>query len=100
MRPLCAQVLQELLALELELRWQKRHGVAVDYDSLLISATPRRPEHLVRLNDNGDSMLLGLPLLYGSDGLLDAISAWLYQRVEAASRSAPLVLDASQFGWK
>ena len=99
-RPLCAQALQELLALELELRWQKRHGVTVDYESLDISATPRRPEHLVRLNNNGDSMLLSLPLLHGSEGLLAAVSNWLYQRVETASRSAPLVLTADQFGWR
>ena len=99
-RPLCAQALQELLALELELRWQRRHGVEVDYGSLRISATPRRPEHLVQLNDTGDSMLLSLPLLHGSDGLLAAVSDWLYQRVEMASRSSALVLDADQFGWR
>ena len=99
-RPLCAQALQELLALELELRWQKRHGVVVDYDKLSISATPRRPEHLVRLNENGDSMLLSLPLLYGSGGLLERVSHWLYQRVEGRSRGAALALDARQFGWE
>jgi hypothetical protein len=98
-RPLCTQVLQELLALELELRWQKRHGVAVDYAGLQISATPRRPEHLVSLNAAGDSMLLSLPLLYGSEGLLAVVTEWLETRVEAGGSSTELALQADQFGW-
>ena len=45
-------------------------------------------------------MLLSLPLLFGSEGLFDAVSDWLEQRIEKGARSAELALQADQFGWE
>lgn len=98
-RPLCTQLLQELLSLELELRWQIRHGVIVDYPNLAISATPGKPDHLVILNPRRDSILLSLPVLAGTDGLLPVVSAWLERRIAGDERQAELILNSADFPW-
>jgi len=98
-RPLCTQLLQELWSLELELRWQIRHGVTVDYPNLVISATPGKPDHLVILNPRRDSILLSLPVLAGTDGLLPVVSAWLERRIAGDERQAELMLNSADFHW-
>ena len=97
-RGLCTQLVQELTALELELRWQRRHGVEVSFDQLLVSQTPQGPEHLIRLNPQGDSILLSVPLLYSSPGLLAHSASWLALRV-ASQPGATLTLRAADYGW-
>jgi hypothetical protein len=97
-RRLCTQLLQELTALELELRWQRRHGVEIAFDQLQVSQTPRGPEHLIRLNPQGDSTLLSVPLLYSSSGLLSSSAAWLTRRL-ASEPNATLSLEAADYGW-
>lgn len=98
LRELCAQLMQELATLATELAWQGRHGVVVDWNELAITATPGRTGHLLRLNAPGDSILVTVPLLYGSPGLLDDIQPWL--RARAAGERAPaLELDAANYGW-
>jgi hypothetical protein len=97
-RELCAQLMQELLGLAVELAWQQRHGVAVNWAALDIVATPGRPGHVVHLNIAGDSVLATVPLLAGSEGLLADVIPWL--RARAAGRDAdPLQLDAADYGW-
>lgn len=86
------------MALADEIAWQQRHGVVVDWDVLVIRATPGRPEHLVQLNNAGDSILTGLPLIYASPNLLVHIKPWLQQRL-SGEKSAALQLDAAQYGW-
>jgi hypothetical protein len=97
MRDLCAQLMQELLGLAVELAWQRRHGVAVNWAGIDIVATPGRPGHVVRLNLAGDSVLANVPLLAGSEGLLADIVPWL--RAYSAGEQAALQLDAADYGW-
>ncbi len=98
-RATCEQLLQEAYALATEIAWQQRHAVAVDWDKLIISATPGRPEHVVRLNKAGDSILITLPLIYASPNLLAHIKPWLQSRF-SSTKSAVIELDARQYGWE
>jgi len=98
LRGLCEELVQELAALAMDLSWQIRHGVAVDWDGLVVSATPQRPEHLVRLNTAGDSILASLPLLYESTDLLSDVVPWLKAR-SSGGIPAPIHLDAAKYGW-
>ena len=99
LRGLCEELMQEAAALVMELQWQRRHGVAIDWSALAVSATPGRPEHLVRLNAAGDSVLVTLPLIYSDAQLLADLKPWLYTRV--AGKSPEMVhLDAGDYGWE
>ena len=95
----CKQLLQEMMTLSNEIAWQRRHGVAVQWGELSIRATPQRPEHLVLLNAAGDSILVTLPLIYGSPHLLEDIVPWLQSRA-GANESAAIQLDAARYGWE
>ncbi len=98
LRGICEQFVQELAALANELAGQRRHGVALEWDGFMLSATPGRPEHLVRLNGAGDSVLVTVPLLFGSPNLLADVKPWLAARV--GGEAAPTVrLDAANYGW-
>ena len=99
-RALCRQVLHEILTLSDEIAWQRRHGVAVAWDTLAISATSRRPQHRVQLNSAGDSVLLVAPVLYSSDGLLRELAPWLRARSGTGDASIPLSIDARRYGWE
>jgi len=98
LRDLCAQLMQELVGLAVELAWQRRHGVAVNWAALDIVATPGRPGHVVHLNLAGDSVLANVPLLAGSEGLLADIVPWLRAR-SAGEQTATLQLNAAAYGW-
>ena len=99
LRHLCEQLAVETAALASELSWQTRHGVEIDWDGLAMSATPGRPEHLLRVNAAGDSILLTMPLLYASEDLLADIKPWLHSQV-AGDGSAAVRLDAADYGWQ
>ncbi len=98
-KPLCRQLLQELAALRNDIRWQQRHGVSVDWQSLAIKPTPQRPEHLVTLNGLGDTTLLSLPVLYGSPELLVLVTPWLASPV-GGDTDEEIRLSAEDFGWR
>ncbi|MBP6683440.1 MAG: hypothetical protein KA159_08985 [Halioglobus sp.] len=98
LRGICEQFVQELAALANELAGQQGYGVAIDWDGLALTATPGRPEHLVRVNAAGDSVLVTAPLLFASPKLLADIRPWLAARV--GGKPAPAVrLDAASYGW-
>ncbi len=97
-RSLCQQLFAELQSLVAELRRQQRQGVVPDWSALTISATPHRPEHSIRLNDAGDSLLLAVPLLFGTPGLLPRVLPWLRSLAESAEAPA-LALSAGELGW-
>jgi hypothetical protein len=99
LRGLCEQLIVEATALAGELAWQARHGVVIDWDGLVASATPGRPEHLLRVNAAGDSVLLTMPLLYASANLLADIKPWLYARVTGEG-SAAVRLNAADYEWQ
>jgi hypothetical protein len=99
LRSLCEQLAVEAAALVSELSWQTRHGVEIDWDGLAVSATPGRPEHLLRVNPAGDSILLTMPLVYASENLLADIKPWLYARVTGGDPTA-VRLDAADYGWQ
>ena len=52
----------------------------------------------MRLNAAGDSILVTLPLIYGSPGLLEDLKPWLRYRV-GAGEEVQLRLDAADYGW-
>lgn len=99
LRSICKELAQETTALAGDLAWQIRHGVVIDWDELAISGTPGRPEHLVRLNAAGDTVLLTAPLLYSSKNLLQDIRPWLAARATAAE-PATVRIDATDYGWR
>ncbi len=99
LRSICKQLAQESAALAGDLAWQVRHGVSIDWDQLAISATPGKPEHLVRLNSSGDSVLLTVPLLYASTNLLADIRPWLFARATGAEPTS-VRLAAADYGWR
>jgi len=97
-RSLCQQLFAELQLLVAELRLQLGQGVVPDWAALAVTPIPHRPEHSIRLNSAGDSLLLAVPLLQGTPGLLPRVLPWL--RPLAESGAAPgLVLDARELGW-
>jgi hypothetical protein len=98
-RLICEQFLQELMTLTSEFAWQQRHAVAIDWDQLEIQSTPRRPEHIVKLNASGDTLLVTVPLLYRSPGLLQHVTPWIRQRL-GDQQGAQLKLEADQYGWQ
>lgn len=98
LRDLCAQLMQELSSVAVELAWQQRHGVAINWAALDIVATPGRPGHVVHLNLAGDSVLVTVPLLAASDGLLADVVPWLRARASGQDPGV-LQLDAESYGW-
>lgn len=96
-RGLCVQLVQELLSLANELQWQQAQGVAIDLAALVIEPVVHSPEHQVRLNAGGDLVLVVLPLLASTEGLLAAVENWLHAELTGSDIS--LNLHAEQFGW-
>lgn len=97
-RALCLQLLQELESLAAELAWQQRHGVMIDWAAITTRPTPGKPGHLVVLNPSGDVLLLSVPLLHETPGLLVKASPWLEQR-HLLDKPLTLHLDAGKLGW-
>lgn len=97
-RLLCTQLLQEMTMLAMEIRWQQRHGVAANWDVIAIKATPQRPQHMVILNEGGDTLLLSLPVLHAQPALLKDLHPWFHAIVGGKMPGA-LALDASTYGW-
>lgn len=98
-RGLCAALMQEIATVAVELAWQGRHGVVIDWAALAISATPGRLEHSVSLNKVGDSVLAQLPLLFSNASLLADISGWLSART-GGKTPAVIRLNADDYGWE
>ncbi len=101
-RLICEQFLQEVMMLDNELAWQRRHAVIVEWEHVAIAATPGQPEHVVRLNSLGDTVLISLPVLYGSAGLLEDIQPWLRDREseEDEGGNIHVELKAAHYGWE
>lgn len=97
-RSLCRQLFAELQQLAAELRWQQHQGVVPDWSAITINAVPHRTEHSIRLNRSGDSLLLAVPLLHGTPGLLQRVLPWLRSLV-APGAPAEMLLDAGELGW-
>lgn len=98
-RSLCGQLLQEGLALAIEIAWQQRHGVDIDWRVLKILPIPGSTQHRVQLNFAGDSILETLPLLNGSPGLLRDLEPWLKSRFADGARTS-VRLQATRYGWE
>ena len=98
-RSICDQLMSEAATLAGEIAWQRRHGVAVDWQRLEIRATPRRPEHLVVLNAAGDSILATLPLLHGNPAALADLKPWIDTRFSDGTPTA-VTLQAAPYGWE
>ncbi len=99
LRRTCEELLLEADALAVEIAWQQRHGVEVDWGKLQIASTPGQPQHRIRLNDAGDSILLTIPVLHGSAGALEALLPWLRTRY-SDQPVVPVTLDATRYGWE
>jgi hypothetical protein len=98
-RGICEQLMSEAELLAADIAWQARHGVRVDWGVLTVTAVPRRPEHLVDLNAYGDTVLVNVPLIHGSPGLLASLKPWLSTRYTQSNPTA-LELEATQIGWQ
>ena len=98
-RSICQQFMREIVALADELAWQQRHAVPIQWEQLVIEAALHRPEHMVRLNEIGDSLLIAVPLLYGNPGLLGKITPWIKGRL-AQQEPVSIELNADSLGWK
>lgn len=98
-RLICEQFLHEVTALTDQLAWQQRHGVSIEWDNLAIQATPHRPEHMVRLNTTGDTVLVTAPVLYRSPDLLQHVIPWVRQRLSDQT-AVSIELDAEHYGWQ
>ncbi|MEM8561959.1 MAG: hypothetical protein AAGF57_06970 [Pseudomonadota bacterium] len=99
LRGLCEALMQELTVLVDSLRWQQRHGVEINWDTIAVSEIPGEREHLIRLNEEGDSALVELPIVYDSDALLHDLQAWIISRM-AGSASVNVQLEAAKYGWE
>ena len=98
-RLICEQFLQEVVTLTEELAWQQRHAVVIEWEQLDIQSTPGRPEHMVRLNTAGDSVLVTIPVLRGSTGLLEQVIPWVRQQLSEQQELA-IEVDADHYGWQ
>ncbi|HAN67057.1 MAG TPA: hypothetical protein DD808_15785 [Halieaceae bacterium] len=97
-RTLCQQLFTELDSLALELRWQLRQGVALEWSAMVSTSLPQRTDHAVLLNSAGDTLLIALPLLHGTPGLLYVLLPWLAGEVGSAE-PVTITLDAAKLGW-
>lgn len=98
-RDQCRQFLQEVRALELDIRWQTRHGVVFEGDKIQIEHQPLGTEHRARLNTAGDLVLLALPLLYQSPLVLKQIGPWMSDRITGGEIRV-LNVDAVNITWE
>lgn len=98
-RALCEAFMLEAMRLVDEIAWQYRHDVQVNWQALALTAFPGRTEHVVRLNEAGDSILLTLPVIRGTPGLLARLAPWMRRQVEGG-HGVPLDLDAAELGWE
>jgi hypothetical protein len=53
---------------------------------------------VVHLNSAGDSVLVTIPVLYRSSGLLKDILPWMQQRLDGA-QDPVIKLEAARYGW-
>lgn len=97
-RQQCRQFLEEVSELELNIRSQKRHGVAVDLGSVEIQQQPLNIKHRIRLNALGDSVFIALPLLYNNPHALAEIATWISHRI-ANGAEQPLSINAHDINW-
>lgn len=98
-RLICQQFIQEIVVLADEIAWQERHAVPIQWEELVVETTPHRPEHMVRLNEIGDSVLIAIPLLYGNPELLEKITPWIRGRL-ADQEQVNIKLNADSLGWQ
>lgn len=98
-RAICEQLMREVELLADEMAWQYRHAVSIDWGGLTIAATPGGPEHMVRLNSAGDVLLVSVPLLFSTPGLLPEIVPWVRQRL-GGGEAVSIDLDAGRYGWQ
>jgi hypothetical protein len=98
-RDQCRQFLYEVRALELDIRWQKRHGVTMEEGRLEIDQQASELEHRVKLNATGDSVLIKLPLLYSSPLVVKRLGPWMSDRI-ANGATDVLSIDAVEITWE
>lgn len=98
-KSLCRQFFEEAEQLATEIAWQQRHSVVIAWDALQIKSTPGRTAHLVSLNNSGDALLLSLPLIESTPGLLADLTPWLRTRFDPGS-PAITKIEALTLQWK
>ena len=97
-RMLCEQYFSELGMLLLGIARQQTHGVSVVWRELVVQALPGREEGLVRLNSQGDSLLMALPLLQDYPTALRAVLPWAEALLIGQEQA--LSLTARELGWE
>lgn len=85
LRSQCSELFNELEALIKALRWQRKHGVQIDWNFLAINAMQSREEHSVLLNGFGDTAALSLPRLAQAQSLLQDLAPWIQARLDGVA---------------
>ena len=98
-RLICEQFLQEVMILTNEIAWQSGLAVPIEWNELEIQQAPRRPEHIIKLNRLGDTIVASIPLIYGSPKLLGHIVPWVRKWL-VDPQEAAIELDAETYGWE
>lgn len=98
-RFICEQLMREAELLADEMAWQYRHAVSIDWRGLTITATPGGPEHMLRLNEAGDVLLVSVPLLFSTPALLPELIPWIQGRLYVREAVA-VELNAVTYGWQ
>lgn len=94
-RPLCQQLVTELAAVVRQLDWQHRHHVSINWQALSLTSVSQRTQHLLQVNEAGDSALLQAPVLASRPDLLRALTPWL--KAQLNGQSLPVALPASHY---
>ncbi len=95
-RRLCTRVVRELNALAVALGDYRAKGVNIQWDTLRVKPLSGEVVDLVRLNRDGDQLLLMLPTLAAAPEIVDSARDWLAARSRAESGSWVL-RDAGRF---
>ena len=98
-RALCEQFLLEAVRLVDDIAWQQRHGVALDWGGMAVTAFPGRPGQVLQLNRAGDTILVSMPIIHGTEGLLARLLPWIRGELRSGE-TRPLSFDAREEGWE
>lgn len=98
-RRICEQLLQEIMALAEELAWQQRYAVTIEWERLVVHPIQHSTEQSVQINTLGDTVLVAIPMLYRSAGLLQQLIPWMRAQVNG-QQGVNIELRADKYGWQ
>lgn len=94
-RELCARTVDELNRLASAIRQRSSGGIIIDWNLLTIHDRPEPEQHKVVLNQDGEALLLPLPVLAAHAELFRMVRPWLAARVRN-DRLALVIINAGR----